>query len=827
MSDLSALAKKYGGIESTDLDALAAKHGGKPSKADMKTTEQSATGDNARRYDSVDVGTKIRNHKQDVQDELGGPVDWEHGLGFTGRAKFSFSNLDSEKEAKLKNMYPNGELRRIKSKNGSNELYFRESPQDDWKPVDPTGPDAGDIADFAGDIPSMVGSAALTPVGGPLIGSMLRAGIGGALGHLAGQGVETVVGEQQDPAINILAQSGLKGLEMAAGQGVGSILSKGGNALVGKGFAARTNPQQDIIDANREMGTYPTRGQVSDNPLFQQAEGYVSRLSSPIGKQRLNQASAVHSFSKGLIKDAGGKTHFEAGRAIRESGRKIIDTAKNEIDSMRSSFSKGVSNIEAGRTAQKGLSEFKTRIGKIGNKLYADLGIAAKKAGEQIKVDISSAKNLYAGRVKGTVTEKGTRYSHKKVMVVPTEDVKLLPVSRKLSPEVGKLISDVNKLDDVQSLDAVRALRSRAWELSQSPLGEPATLSNKEAGKVFAALDSSLDKGVRIKNPEILKMYRRASTYWRAKSQRLADDTIRQMIKTDRPDEVIDTILKGNRVSRLWKIRHSLPRTAWDTFRDAFKGKMASIDPSKIRGAIEAIDPKTRNILLTKKDQANLRNIADRYDDLTSSSVYKLVQKDTEYGKIINDAFKNGKVETASDLIRELGGKDTSGGRAARSGLMDLIISKTVSVDRKTGQAVIDGDKLAAKIQELQSSGIGDVVLTKQDLVGLHKIQIVSARNNSAGAGLAAAGQTSKFIKGDINTKAAALMMFAKLDLIGRLLSSKSGSTFLYGKGGSQVKMPLLENLSRSLSAISGELHHDYAQLKNANKSPKDKNNGN
>lgn len=152
------------------------------------------------------------------------PVD--EGVGLWDRAKMSFAGTEEGKRNILRSSghepvtMPGGDMG-IRTPGGD-------------KPVDPSGLDIGDIADFAGDVPATVlgtlggmagaglgllGTAGVSSV--PL--SMAGAGAGSAVGEAVRQGVGNLAGSQEGLRPMDIAKEGAWGV---VGEGAGNILGK-------------------------------------------------------------------------------------------------------------------------------------------------------------------------------------------------------------------------------------------------------------------------------------------------------------------------------------------------------------------------------------------------------------------------------------------------------------------------------------------------------------------------------------------------------------------------------------------------------------------------
>jgi len=154
--------------------------------------------------------------------QIGG-IDTSEGAPFTVRAGASFKGNPEEKFRYVQE--------RLKPENvartDNGEIVWRKPGDKQWRAFDETGLSLADIADFAGDVPSLVGSV----VGG-LGGSVPGAALGGAAGEAVKQGISALLpGSEAARPVDRLLDVGKEALLAGVGQKIGNVVGKfiGGN----------------------------------------------------------------------------------------------------------------------------------------------------------------------------------------------------------------------------------------------------------------------------------------------------------------------------------------------------------------------------------------------------------------------------------------------------------------------------------------------------------------------------------------------------------------------------------------------------------------------
>jgi len=741
----------------------------------------------------IPVTERVRLEKESVRGQLGKNVDFDTGGPAGMRADLAMSETLEEKDNKLKKFYhKGGEIKEVSTGvqgTPDSELYYRETPNGAWKRLDPPDPELADIAEIVGGYGAEVagslwgGGSASLPVAG------IKAGLGIMAGHLAKEGVEEYRGTQLQPKEQVAKETATLGALGATGGVVGGLATRGASSIGGRGAFRMDEQQLSKTRALRDVGSHPTPGQISKSPAIQQAEAIAGRLGSAVKTHVEKQERIIHDYANESIKQLGGLSKVEASRKIRNDiGPRILEGTKAQLkaiedDLVPSKVTKRGAGLELQRV---GYPEFKKRLYKTKEALYTTLKSAADEAGESLNVKVSNLKSStksLADRVYGKTVEGG--------------DVAL---DAPLTSETKKLISDIGSLSETQSLDAIRALRTTASDLAFVEKGMQATNSQRVAMKVLNKIDGALDNDISIGNADILRMYRRANTYYRARSKELQKIAIRKIAKTEKPESLINDFAVPNNPSALFTLRNSMPAKSWFKFKQAFNTQIVD-KPQNITKHLNSFDSETLNILLTKSEQRAFKTYGKSVDDLAKTPLSKIVEREMDVGKVINTHMTEGNVGAFSDLMKQLGGVNSEGGKVLRNGFMANVLR---GAEVKTPDGfTISGSKLAGKVQKLRSSG-ALAEIPKQDVKRLETLvdalQVIEAK--SSGAGLVGAGIVGKMLRAPFEAGGKLLYYSA----LARAMTSDKMSMLLFGSGKKQITSASIENAAKVLTIFHKDI---------------------
>ena len=184
-----------------------------------------------------------------------------------------------------------------------------------------------DIADWAGDLPAIVGSTgmALTATGAGAIPGIALTALGGAGGYGFSEAVKSIRGEQvKSPGeigIGLAKEGALAGL----GEGVSRILSPIAKFALGPGASRMTPEKKALADSAIEQGFKIRPGAVTDAPILARWEGMVRNIFGDLYAER-NEIAAKKGLDR-LTSMAGQKNSPEVVGEILSSAIRQERTA--------------------------------------------------------------------------------------------------------------------------------------------------------------------------------------------------------------------------------------------------------------------------------------------------------------------------------------------------------------------------------------------------------------------------------------------------------------------------------------------------------------------
>ncbi|KKK90645.1 hypothetical protein LCGC14_2720940, partial [marine sediment metagenome] len=196
--------------------------------------------------------------------------------------RISLSRGDNlqEKRLRIKKFFPDGDVR-VMGKSlmtglKKDTLLFRESPQAQWKMVEPSGLDLTDIGELiapsAESIALETGAALLTG-GGSIPATVGRQALGAFAGEAIEQGIQSVRGVQAQSVGEILLEPTIEGVFSAGGGFVVSPFVATGNILGGRGALQIGEEGLETLKAAKRidpgLADKLTPGLVTDNPALQ------------------------------------------------------------------------------------------------------------------------------------------------------------------------------------------------------------------------------------------------------------------------------------------------------------------------------------------------------------------------------------------------------------------------------------------------------------------------------------------------------------------------------------------------------------------------------
>ena len=172
-----------------------------------------------------------------------------------------------------------------------------------------------DVADIAGDVPTIVGGT----VGG-IVGGVPGAVLGSAGGRAALEVYKGLTGEQAAGPGEVATELGKEALSGGVGEGVSRLVGAGAKFAMGPGAARMTPEKKALADSAIDQGFKIRPGSVTDAPLLARWEGMVRQIFGDLYADQ-NKKAAQQGLDK-LSTAAGSASMEEAGDAVAQSIRK-------------------------------------------------------------------------------------------------------------------------------------------------------------------------------------------------------------------------------------------------------------------------------------------------------------------------------------------------------------------------------------------------------------------------------------------------------------------------------------------------------------------------
>ena len=177
-----------------------------------------------------------------------------------------------------------------------------------------------DVADIAGSAPSILGAVGggIAASGAGLLPGLGMAGLGAAGGKAFDEIIKNVQGLRQRPAGDIAADIAGEGALGALGEGTARALFPIGSKILGPGASRMTPEKRAMAQSAIQQGFKIRPGSVTDAPILARWEGMVRNIFGPARTEE-NRLAAEAGIQR--LGGAGGATKEQAGDALVNSIR--------------------------------------------------------------------------------------------------------------------------------------------------------------------------------------------------------------------------------------------------------------------------------------------------------------------------------------------------------------------------------------------------------------------------------------------------------------------------------------------------------------------------
>ena len=762
-----------------------------------------------------DVGAVLGAPDPNIEAQLAGQAEMgQERLGLGTRAMVGLGDTLREKQQIFNTRFPEGEIRRIP---GTGTLVFREDPSKQFSPVDPKGPELGDLVDFlAEDAGPIIGETLLLigSRGATIPGLMLRGGAGAVGGEVVEEAGEAVAGVAAEEPAAVGERAGAAGLFGAVGAGAGRIIEAPFRIRRGGGLLRRPAEAEEAIAAFERLGVPgPTPGQISDSPFIRRLEGQSGAVGSRVGEFVTEEISGITRAFQG-IRDPKAKSGTLA--ALVSTGNRLRDKALSSLRRSRKRFK------EAGPEVQRGIAEYDNV-----KRAEIDFRYAAAREIEEPTFDIAPLQRMAADLRRGVL---GTA-RQRRVARDPTQELERAVTApgretvQLSQPETALLsvIDRIARLDPqvppttvggrtFSSTDQLRALRSELFDLKTPPAGVVPVqgafrrADEARAGRLFGEIDRILRDPQNV-SPRFRRAWSEANQAAAERFKTMEQGVIIEAAKTETPVALARRVTQPGKFEELRTLRATLSPRKFKTLQEAFQADLL-LDAGTINRRLDAFDPETLRILVSPGDERLFRSVG--------SSMERINRLNLE-GIVVEQGAANAAVEA---LVRSATPAETRlfasqfrrlpKGRkeAIKAGLMDFVWNRSTEPDR-LGRLRVNPDALSNAVEQLKDKELLSLIGrdTGQVISDVQRAARLVRSRSDAGTSILGAGIVRQTIEQPLRGNILdPLFEFAQIVGMGRFLTSKTGRRILVGTSRTVEPGVLLPIISAALAQAATDL---------------------
>lgn len=699
-----------------------------------------------------------------------GEID-QSGAPFGLRYRIGEGNTLEEKRNALRNKYPEGDVQNVPVMG----LTYRESPADQWKQVNPRGPDMGDVAQFfsqdTGTIVGSLGAAALTK-NPSLLMLGATSGLGAAAGELAQQGVQELRGVNEEGIGDIATRAGAKGALDLAGTFALSPLIGLKNIWSGAGATQVPVEGRAAMDAAAELGMdkLPV-GAVTDVPFLRTMEQQSMRIAPAIGRQYDSLRRSLVSITENL---GGGSPQIRA--ALDKANRDFTETLIAGV-----SHRGGRDMTQAGEAIQTAVEAYRKTSQNAVSALYRE---AEKIAPAQFEW----------GAAQGVANDllTGSQAPVRRVQPDGTETIgqaATAPLQRELQ-EVAQIVRDLDFSQGGNQLETAASLRTRLHDLKTPAPGQNFNNDHRRASQLYNALTETMLNPVNA-DPQFLTAYRRATQAASDRFDNIGKSIIIEATRTETPTQLAARLTGPNQVDNIRTLQRVVPAQRFREVQQAYVQQLLDA-PHEIPNVLNRMDDPTLAALLRPADRQALEEVGRVAHSMHRFGLGDILERQSDNAAVLRELLTTTDTRRIDNLWRVVnsqGGVNGQVGQTVRSGILDDFAQG--AVNSKKGAKFVSDQYVRDYIEALDASGMGRF-LTAKDRRVMQNIDKVAARlgpGGDTGASIQAAEVTAGLIK----AHPGAWLSLVRYSGVGRFLSSDVGYRILVGKPGgaewTQAKM--------------------------------------
>lgn len=650
------------------------------------------------------------------------------------------------KQQVFNNKYPNGSLVPMSLSDGTVKLFYKKTPEDKFR-----------IVNRGVNVPELAGAVISGEVGGGIIGGILGSRIGGSKGGTIGTGLGTSAGSLFETGVqNILGNETLPMQEEIQEAGTEGLIASGLDLATRKTlslykkFKSGGNVKVlDTVDFADEItkfaekeGLQPVvKGNVVKSPLWKGAYGQSTATSTIPEDTSAKQILSLQNKFKSL----GSK--FDETQFSDDQLYAILDAQEKEIKTkIKLAFKNNISleqvYANAGEDFVTGIKNWKNATAGQRDKLYTK----AFDLADDVVFDITKLKNV-AKNVQAGVVGEGQGGA-----------VQL----RKLSPELKDLINDIDNLNPkvtkfqgVESLEQLKEIRTRLFDLQQS--NDPST--KRFANKLFSSLKESMETPL-SGNKSFIEQYKKASAYNVWRESLLNKTVLKKALNSDAPEDIVSSYFNITQPSEVKFIKEVLKNQPekFKALKDSYVFEIVNDETvlNKFLKKEDKFQDVVKAIFTTDEVKA-INNFAQAQNKINKSTLNKIVGKDVANQEKAYQLINTEGYNAFGSLINKSGGKNSKLAQSIKAGVYKKILDDS-TVTNKKGKNLIDVKKLSTNLENLKNNkSLMDFVFDAKDISKLDNYSLYMSISNVAddvGGKMQKGATVSKFKKlGDLTGK--------------------------------------------------------------------------
>lgn len=718
----------------------------------MSDAQRRKDEDRARRFQRLDEITGYQMAPGGMDDI---PLRWD----------LARSNEWSEKLAKFRERYPEGDMVAVPFGDGQTVTVFKRTKNDPWREVNPPGMDVGTVGDVLG---GTVNEATVGGFAGGVMFGLPGAAAGTLLGGVAKSGVENLRGFEDTPAWEMFKQSGIEAaVSTATAMGVGSGIVA---YRLSRGIAPGLSTDAGKVAAAATILDLPPAvvGQMARNPVLR-------GLFFQTGATSPKPAAVISEQERGLLDAFRAEAEKSSLDGLTDEALDTIAALQQrELGRLYQFAAYGLPN--AGDALRTGVQTWEKLSQEVVNRAYT---AARQASGDTVYFDLSPVAAL---------AEKIRRGTTVKAQPLPPGVAGPIPALRAegaVSGELKAVLDDLEAIDPsvrwlpdgTGAFDQVKAIRSR---LSGLMFSEDSTVAGA-AKQLYGALSEVMKQPLGTNSKEFLASYLRANAL---NAQREGIEELNLIVRAVNEktlsDDIAGRFFRPGNAEKLYLLKQLMPQEQFVVLQEGFKGDLFATGATSGGNAIIkrldafAKDPDSLRLLMSPQDERAIRNYATALAKFDEGGVRSVMNRDFS---LAERALKLGqsKVEDLRRTVGLAGGPDSSFAEGIRAGIYKRLLDDATEFDAQNRVPRLNPEKLVQGITAAQKNEAYSVVMRPEDWGRLENYQIYSAAISGTGD-VGGAMQAGSVRAGALNPTAPAKFIgawrtIANNAVIARLLS--------------------------------------------------------